>query len=119
MVKSGLEEDLEHPRVNHVRLAVHLGSALVIYSGLFWLALNASAAARPALAGVAVAGAGPLLLAVGAGGLAVFATQITGALVAGRDAGLIYNRSVIISKEERERDLDARLQWRHRVAGVR
>ncbi len=119
MVKSGLEDGLEHPRVNHVRLATHLGSALVIYSGLFWLGMNASAAARPvaAAAGV-VAGASPLLIAVGIGGLAVFATQITGALVAGRDAGLIYNRTVIISSEERARDLDARLQWNHRVAAV-
>jgi cytochrome c oxidase assembly protein subunit 15 len=121
MVKSGLEESLDHPRVNHVRLAVHLGSALTIYSSLMWLGMNATAASKPvaAVASSLLPRAIPVLLAASSvGAAAVFATAITGALVAGRDAGLIYNRTLVIPAEERARDHDARLQWRHRVAAV-
>ncbi|KAG5235967.1 cytochrome oxidase assembly protein [Salix suchowensis] len=43
MVKSGLEEpasEYSQPRVSPYRLAAHLTSAFVIYSGLFWTALS-------------------------------------------------------------------------------
>ena len=120
MVRSGLEEDLEHPRVSHVRLAVHLGSALVIYSSLMWLGMNATAQARPAAAvSTLIPRGAPALLALASmGAAAVFGTAVTGALVAGRDAGLIYNRTLVIPAAERARDEDARLQWRHRMAAV-
>ena len=115
MVKSGLEQDLENPRVNEYRLATHLGSALCIYSSLMWLGLNVATKNKPALAGSLPRYFGPL--AVGAVG-AVLATAISGALVAGRDAGLIYNDTLIIPAEERAHDLDARVQWRHRLMAV-
>src|SRR5438552_3587771 len=37
MVKSGLVDD---PRVSSVRLAAHLGLALLIYAGMLWIALG-------------------------------------------------------------------------------
>jgi heme a synthase len=80
MVKSGL---VDIPRVSHYRLAAHLGLALAIYGAMFWIAvglLRPRAAAMP----VAVRGMRPLLLI-----LAV--TILSGALVAGLRAGLIYN----------------------------
>ena len=43
MVKSGLEEpehDRNQPRVSQYRLAAHLGAALVLYSGMFWTAMD-------------------------------------------------------------------------------
>jgi heme a synthase len=76
MVKSGLVDD---PRVNHFRLAAHLGLALMIFSAEFWLALqlisNGSGRERRALAL-------PLL---------VFLMALAGALVAGLRAGYSYN----------------------------
>lgn len=117
MVKSGLQEDLEHPRVNNYRLATHLGSALVIFSSLLWLGLNE--VTKDKKIELPVKQIPRYLSKVSLGALAlVFTTAMTGALVAGRDAGLIYNDTIVIPAEEREHDLDARLQWRHRVLGV-
>jgi heme a synthase len=80
MVKSGL---VDIPRVSHYRLAAHLGLALAIYGAMFWIAIGLlrprAAAAPAALRGMR------LLLGV----LAV--TILSGALVAGLRAGLIYN----------------------------
>lgn len=116
MVRSGLDDDLEVPRVSHYRLATHLGSALVIYSSLMWLGLNVATKGKALAASVPPPGwLRPV--SVGAMGL-VFGTAVSGALVAGRDAGLIYGHTVIIPAEERKRDYDARLQWNHRMLGI-
>lgn len=45
MVKSGLEESLMDtpgavPRVSQYRLAAHLGTALVLYAGMFWTGIS-------------------------------------------------------------------------------
>ena len=43
MVKSGLQEPTgksDQPRVSQYRLATHLGSALVLYTGMFWTAMD-------------------------------------------------------------------------------
>ncbi|EDO48814.1 predicted protein [Nematostella vectensis] len=91
MVKSGLDEELignNIPRVSQYRLASHLGSAIVFYMGLLWCSL------------------GQLLprnqyeltkelrrfrmYTHSCKGL-VFLTAISGAFVAGLDAGLVYN----------------------------
>lgn len=104
MVKSGLKDDLfapgSHPRVSQYRLAAHLATAFVCYS---WMLLSALTVLR-----------GRRLLASPAEGLKhltalqspvlstlrrsttlltglVFVTVLSGALVAGLDAGLIYN----------------------------
>lgn len=84
MVASGL---VDHPDVSHYRLAVHLGLAVLIYGALLWTVLNIhfeglalGEQARPrhhrgALACLA----------------AIFLTLLSGALVAGLDAGFAYN----------------------------
>ena len=104
MVKSGLKDDLfapgSHPRVSQYRLTAHLGTAFICYS---WMLLSALSILRthrlvadpkaalkaieaiknPALAGFKRS-------AFGIAGL-VFLTAMSGGLVAGLDAGLIYN----------------------------
>lgn len=45
MVKSGLEDSLMEtpgavPRVSQYRLAAHLGTALILYAGMFWSGLS-------------------------------------------------------------------------------
>ena len=77
MVKSGLSEDAA---VSQYRLAVHLGTALVIFSLLIWTALDLwyQPSRRPR--GHTM---GSLVL--------IAITILAGALVAGMDAGLLYN----------------------------
>ena len=77
MVKSGLSEDAA---VSQYRLATHLGMALMIFALLLWTALDI----RHGRAGM------PRGHALGALGL-VAVTILAGALVAGMDAGLLYN----------------------------
>eukprot|EP00936_MAST-01D_sp_MAST-1D-sp1_P001768 g1768.t1 len=98
MVKSGLEAKQEHchefstqeARVSPYRLAAHLGTAFVTYAGLLWTALDI---ARPTAASTASACSRMQkvrgLAAVSTGVLA--ATVLSGAFVAGNDAGLAYN----------------------------
>jgi heme a synthase len=81
MVASGL---VDVPRVSPYRLAAHLGLALIIYAGMFWLALGLlRPRTGPGTAGFA-RGLRPLLLLVAV-------TIISGAFVAGLRAGMIYN----------------------------
>ena len=77
MVKSGLSEDAN---VSQYRLATHLGMALVIFSLLIWTALDIRDGRSPLPRGHAAA-------TIGIVGLTILA----GALVAGMDAGLLYN----------------------------
>ena len=77
MVKSGLTADAT---VSQYRLAVHLGMALVIFGLLLWTALDIRY------------GRAPLPRGHAGGTLAIVAlTILAGALVAGMDAGLLYN----------------------------
>lgn len=84
MVQSGL---VDRPDVSPYRLAAHLGLAVLIYGCLIWVALGLLAggtAERPRRAGrwrSALWGATAL----------VFVTILSGAFVAGNDAGLAYN----------------------------
>jgi cytochrome c oxidase assembly protein subunit 15 len=104
MVKSGLKDDLfapgSHPRVSQYRLTAHLGTAFAVYCSMLLTGLsilkehrmladsakavaNINALKHPALRifrGSAVALT-----------LLVFTTALSGGLVAGLDAGLIYN----------------------------
>ena len=87
MVESGL---VDRPDVSPYRLAAHLGLAVLIYAALLWTALGLLL--RPAAAPAEAAHGlrtwrGPLALALGL----VFATLLSGAFVAGNDAGLAYN----------------------------
>ena len=82
MVKSGLENE---GVVSHHRLTIHLGSALVIYSSLIWLGLNVVTKGKSLETIVPNKAPSRLLLYVP--GPLVFATALTGAQVAGLDAG--------------------------------
>ncbi|KAI1769430.1 COX15-CtaA-domain-containing protein [Hypoxylon sp. FL1150] len=104
MVKSGLKDDLfapgSHPRVSQYRLAAHLATAFVCYSWMLLAGLSilrtrrlladpaAAAHLAAALKNPAVA---PFRRSVAALTVLVFTTVLSGALVAGLDAGLIYN----------------------------
>ncbi|KAL7810154.1 cytochrome oxidase assembly domain-containing protein [Trichoderma gracile] len=104
MVKSGLKDDLfapgSHPRVSQYRLTTHLATAFVCYS---WMLLSGLTILRtrrlladPVAASATIkAIRNPALNAfrrsvLGVTGL-VFLTAMSGGLVAGLDAGLIYN----------------------------
>lgn len=91
MVKSGLEEKPESydiPRVSQYRLSAHLGSALLLYCASLWTGLTLMLPAHK------MAETKRLMqlrrFAKGTGGL-VFLTALSGAFVAGLDAGLVYN----------------------------
>jgi cytochrome c oxidase assembly protein subunit 15 len=86
MVKSGL---VDRPDVSHYRLTVHLGVAFLILGGLIWVALDLLSEAETAVAaGRGVRGLRVLSwLAV----VLVFLQVLSGGLVAGLDAGFVYN----------------------------
>ncbi|PKY03191.1 COX15-CtaA-domain-containing protein [Aspergillus campestris IBT 28561] len=104
MVKSGLKDDLfapgSHPRVSQYRLTAHLGAAFVCYVTMLWNGLAILRTHRLLAdpeAGIKLLDSlrNPQLKIFrrSVAGLAalVFTTVISGALVAGLDAGLIYN----------------------------
>lgn len=81
MVKSGL---IDRPDVSQYRLALHLGMAFVILGAVLWCALSKLESPRQQ-AGVGLRRAATILP------LAVLVTVLSGALVAGLNAGKIYN----------------------------
>ena len=104
MVKSGLKDDLfatgSHPRVSQYRLVAHLGTAFLCYSAMLWNGLSILRAHKlldnPHQAEVTLQKLrNPRLRifrsSVGALAVLVFVTAMSGGLVAGLDAGLIYN----------------------------
>ena len=90
MVKSGLEDKPDShdiPRVSQYRLAAHLGSAFVLYLSMFKTSLDILLPVQHSMS--------PALQKIrkwsgGVAGLA-FITALSGAFVAGLDAGLVYN----------------------------
>ncbi|KAK2170866.1 hypothetical protein NP493_1127g00058 [Ridgeia piscesae] len=91
MVKSGLEGQDEKsviPRVSQYRLSAHLGSAMVLYVLFLWSGLNHLLKAHqlPNTAQIA-----RLRMGSHMGMSLIFLTAISGAFVAGLDAGLSYN----------------------------
>lgn len=104
MVKSGLKDDLfapgSHPRVSQYRLVAHLGTAFLCYSAMLWNGLSIlrthkllgrPEAAESNLARLRNARLRFFRTSVGALAVLVFITAMSGGLVAGLDAGLIYN----------------------------
>jgi len=96
MVKSGLDHNnflgpSDVPRVSQYRLAAHLSSAVILYSVLFW---NAKSILKPAFefdpSKITPQMAKFRKWAMGSKALA-FITLVSGAFVAGLDAGLVYN----------------------------
>ena len=104
MVKSGLKDDLfapdKVPRVSQYRLVAHLGTAFACYSAMLWNGLTIirdrglmhgslkGALDLNTLQNVKLI---PFRRVVGALAVLVFVTAMSGGLVAGLDAGLIYN----------------------------
>ena len=83
MVASGLSERTD---VSHLRLAVHLATALVILGGVAWTALDLLALARnPLVAPARLRGVGVVALAL------LFAQIVLGALTAGLGAGYAFS----------------------------
>ncbi|KAJ3677563.1 hypothetical protein LUZ60_003287 [Juncus effusus] len=94
MVKSGLEEpetEWVQPRVSPYRLAAHLTSAFVIYCGIFWTALSVVMPGLPAGSLHQVQGASRIRRLALPVSLIVGLTAVSGAFVAGNDAGHAYN----------------------------
>ncbi|KAK4704975.1 heme a synthase, partial [Phenoliferia sp. Uapishka_3] len=111
MVKSGLDEEKVDQlggvaRVSQYRLAAHLGMAFLVYSSCLRLALGIGRDAKIAGQGKGIGGiadvaksleilntkaAGKTRVLVNALTVIVFITALSGAFVAGLDAGLIYN----------------------------
>ncbi|KAJ8014353.1 hypothetical protein DPEC_G00039350 [Dallia pectoralis] len=131
MVKSGLEEKPESfdvPRVSQYRLSAHLGSALVLYCASLWTGLTLLVEPHK------LANTKHLnqlrRFAKGTAGL-VFLTALSGAFVAGLDAGLVYNSFPMMGERWIPDDLLAfspklknffenptTVQFDHRVLGI-
>ncbi|KAK8245296.1 cytochrome c oxidase assembly protein-like protein cox15 [Phyllosticta capitalensis] len=104
MVASGLKDDLfapgSHPRVSQYRLTAHLGAAFLVYCSMITTGLSIlrerrwlsdPAAAEKVIATLQHPNLRPFRRFVTALTCLVFVTAMSGALVAGLDAGLIYN----------------------------
>lgn len=102
MVASGLTDDLfapgAHPRVSHYRLATHLGTAFITYSSMLLTGLQILrehallADPEKAMQKLHSLRQFPVFRKlVAALAVLVFTTVMSGALVAGLDAGLIWN----------------------------
>jgi heme a synthase len=105
MVKSGLKDDLfapgSHPRVSQYRLTTHLGTAFLCYTAMLWnglriLSTNHLLSLTPQQTGKALVSAQnpalrPFKISVALLAALIFTTAMSGGLVAGLDAGLIYN----------------------------
>ena len=104
MVKSGLKDDLfapgSHPRVSQYRLVAHLGTAFLCYSAMLWNGLSIlrthkhlrdPQTAEKILGRLRSPQLRLFRTSVGALAVLVFITAMSGGLVAGLDAGLIYN----------------------------
>ncbi|KAI5606182.1 hypothetical protein BDE02_01G404200 [Populus trichocarpa] len=94
IVKSGLEEpasEYAQPRVSPYLFAAHLSSAFVIDSGLFWTALSVVMPEPPTESLAWVRGAEKVKKLALPVSLIVGITAISGAFVAGNDAGHAFN----------------------------
>ena len=105
MVKSGLKDDLfapgSPPRVSQYRLTAHLGTAFICYLAMFWNGISILQEkyilaqpvheSRRILAKMASPELKTFRRCVAGLAALVFITAMSGGLVAGLDAGLIYN----------------------------
>lgn len=114
MVKSGLEdkEVFSHePRVSHYRLASHLGTAMVFYSLLFWSGLTNMFPNNPPNLPEITSSLKKFRGMVHGSKLLIFTTALSGALVAGLDAGLVYNSWPKMADRWIPSDLFAQKPW--------
>ncbi len=84
MVKSGL---VDHPDVSHYRLTAHLGLAILIYLYIFWVATGLVMERRTSTIGMGKRPARSIVFLV----WLIFLQILLGGLVAGLNAGMIYN----------------------------
>lgn len=94
MVKSGLQEPESkyvEPRVSPYRLATHLTSAFIIYCGLLWTGLSVAMPEPPTGSVAWVQGAAKVRRIALPVSAIVALTAISGAFVAGNDAGHAFN----------------------------
>ncbi|KAI5464615.1 cytochrome oxidase assembly protein-domain-containing protein [Mariannaea sp. PMI_226] len=104
MVKSGLKDDLfapgSHPRVSQYRLTTHLATAFICYSWMLVAGLSVlrthrwiknPEAAVKSIQALSQPGLNAFRRSVFAVACLTFITAMSGGLVAGLDAGLIYN----------------------------
>lgn len=111
MVKSGLKDDLfapgSHPRVSQYRLTAHLAAAFTCYVAMLWNGLAILRSHRllkqpeesiKALDALRDPKLNVFRRSVAGLALLVFVTAMSGALVAGLDAGLIYNEFPYMGK---------------------
>ena len=89
MVKSGLVHDVT---VSHYRLSIHLGTAIIIISSIFWLILNTIKKDKNFFIFSQSNLFYQILL------LAIFLQIILGAFVSGLDAGMIYQTWPLMGK---------------------
>ena len=115
MVASGL---VERPDVSHYRLAAHLGLAVVIFGALFWVALDLRTGNPLPTLPLQAGGGRPIEGREGGGrrlaGFALaltFVTILSGALVAGLDAGLLYNTFPLIEGQWLPAGMLAETPW--------
>lgn len=94
MVKSGLEDrfhgENDIPRVSQYRLASHLSFAFVLYTLFLWSALDHLIPAEPWIKKATASALKFRKYAHVTKGM-IFLTALSGAFVAGLDAGLVYN----------------------------
>ncbi|EEZ97849.1 heme A synthase COX15 [Tribolium castaneum] len=97
MVKSGLEDrfhgESDVPRVSQYRLAAHLSLAFVLYTLFLWSGLDQLLPAETITTGCknAIKAARKFRMVAHTCKGLVFLTALSGAFVAGLDAGLVYN----------------------------
>ncbi|KAI5740941.1 hypothetical protein M8J76_008721 [Diaphorina citri] len=134
MVQSGLEvrfhTQSDVPRVSQYRLASHLSMAFLLYSGLLWTALDHLLPSSKQLADNRAGLLRFKRLAYMSKGL-IFVTALSGAFVAGLDAGLVYNSFPLMADRLIPTDILAlepplrnftenptTVQFDHRVLGI-
>jgi len=120
MVKSGLdhknfEGPNDVPRVSQYRLAAHLSAAMVLYSFMLWNSLSILKPPKNVpMEKFSKMDALSLVkfrkLAMGTKGL-VFLTAVSGAFVAGLDAGLVYNSFPLMAGRVVPDDIFAYAPW--------
>ncbi|KAG9238924.1 cytochrome c oxidase assembly protein-like protein cox15 [Amylocarpus encephaloides] len=104
MVKSGLKDDLfapgSHPRVSQYRLTAHLSAAFICYTTMLWNGLailrtnnllQHPARSHSHLLNLSSGSLSFFRKSVAGLAILVFTTVMSGGLVAGLDAGMIYN----------------------------
>ena len=103
------------PRVSQYRLAAHLSAAMVLYSFMLWNSLSILKPPKKiAMEQFNKMDAMSLVkfrkLAMGTKGL-VFLTAVSGAFVAGLDAGLVYNSFPLMAGKVVPDDIFAYAPW--------